>query len=461
MSMLSLRPVKSVAFLVVSVSWAVLFAANAGLQAAEDFYRVEQRGDKWYVIDPQGKPFHMRGCNHYSNGTHMPWNLKERYDNDRSKWMTELRNRHREWGFTFLAPSIGGAAVDPATLGDNPSKAQLVVRVPEWTAEERVRAEFPFTPFLGVPKEYMAGEGMGDVWSEEFLAAVDVRCRELVVPLRDNKQLIGYHFSHNPPWNSRARSFEMWIRQCTRPGSPGLKQWVKLMQRIYVTIDRWRAVYGVPINEWSDIEKLQNPLNGYVSAGKQLEDMDAFMRLICEQWYRVHHDAIRRYDPNHLILGDRNTLHLQPPLQPWAIDIMRRYVDVLSVNFMGPPDTVYELLELVTRHWDGPILLADTGAGVYQGEPAKAGYQARDLAEFEACYRGLMEMSLAHPQIIGFAWCGWYETPDGHPNLRSGIVDCRTDEPLADRLAIVTQWNHWMAREFEKRATESDQRSPR
>jgi len=162
-----------------------------------------------------------------------------------------------------------------------------------------------------------------------------------------------------------------------------------------------------------------------------------------------------------MILGDRKTLHLQPPLQPWAIDIMRRYVDVLSVNVMGPPDTVYELLELVTRHWDGPILLADTGAGVYQGEPAKAGYQARDVAEFEACYRGLMEMSLDHPQIIGFAWCGWYETPGGHPNLRSGIVDCRTDEPLADRLAIVTKWNHWMAREFEKRATKSDQRSAR
>jgi len=256
---------------------------NIDRLAAEDFYHVEQRGDKWYVIDPQGKPFHMRGCNHYSNGAHMPWNLKQRYDNDRTKWMTELRNRHREWGFTFLAPSIGGAAIDPATLGDNPSKTQLVVRVPEWTAEERVRAEFPFTPFLGVPKEYMAGEGMGDVWSEEFRAAVDTRCRELVAPLRDNKQLIGYHFSHNPPWNSRAKSFELWIRQCTRPGSPGAKQWVKLMQRVYGTIDRWRAVYGVPINEWSDIEKLQNPLNGYVSAGKQLEDMDAFMRLICEQ----------------------------------------------------------------------------------------------------------------------------------------------------------------------------------
>jgi hypothetical protein len=55
----------------------------------------------------------------------MPWNLQQRYDNDRAKWMTELRARHREWGFTFLAPSIGGAAIDPAKLGDNPPKALL------------------------------------------------------------------------------------------------------------------------------------------------------------------------------------------------------------------------------------------------------------------------------------------------------------------------------------------------
>ena len=42
---------------------------------------------------------------------------------------------------------------------------------------------------------------------------------------------------------------------------------------------------------------------------------------------------------------------------------MGRYVDVVSVNVMGPARTFYGELEQVTRHWDGPILLADTGAG--------------------------------------------------------------------------------------------------
>jgi hypothetical protein len=160
----------------------------------------------------------------------------------------------------------------------------------------------------------------------------------------------------------------------------------------------------------------------------------------------VYHDAIRRYDPNHLILGDRNTLHLQAPPCPWAYHIMRRYLDVLSVNVMGPPDTVYQVLENATRHWDGPIHLADTGAGVYQTDPGKSAYQARDLEEWESIYRGLLETGIQHPQIIGFGWCGYYETPP--PANRSGIVDCRTDDPLPERLEIVIRWNQWMEKNF-------------
>jgi hypothetical protein len=64
MSKLSLKPVNSFAFLVQALCSAALLTAATGLNSAEDFYRVEQRGGKWYVIDPQGKPFHMRGCNH-------------------------------------------------------------------------------------------------------------------------------------------------------------------------------------------------------------------------------------------------------------------------------------------------------------------------------------------------------------------------------------------------------------
>ena len=117
------------------------------------------------------------------------------------------------------------------------------------------------------------------------------------------------------------------------------------MRRIYGSAERWRGTYGVPIKSWEDIESLDNPLKGYISAARQREDKEAYLRLICDRWHQVYCETIRRYDPSHLILGDRNTLHLQPPPRPWAFHIMRRYLDVLAVRFpvnnVGPSANPY------------------------------------------------------------------------------------------------------------------------
>ncbi|MBB3209206.1 hypothetical protein FHS27_005044 [Rhodopirellula rubra] len=290
----------------------------------------------------------------------------------------------------------------------------------------------------------MAGPSMPDVFSDQFAKAVDDRCREVCKPLANNCRLIGYHLCHNPPWHPRTKSFDQWINDATKPGSAGLKQWVQLMRRIYGTIDRWRSTYGIPVQSWEEIETMDRPLRGYINERRHLADREAFMRRICERWYQVYHDSIRKYDSHHLILGDRNTLHLQP-LPAYAIQTMQKYVDVLSVNVMGPPQVVYEVLEDATRHWDGPIHLADTGAGIFHGPIAKAGYMAADLNELEKVYAGMMKMSVENPQIIGFGWCGFYETP--HPGGRSGLVDVETGEPLPDRLEVMLHWNDWIQKQ--------------
>ena len=51
--------------------------------------------------------------------------------------------------------------------------------------------------------------------------------------------------------------------------------------------------------------------------GQDPRDADALYR-IAEQYYRMTHDAIRRYDPNHLIIGDQ--LEHGKPLPDWLIE---------------------------------------------------------------------------------------------------------------------------------------------
>jgi hypothetical protein len=95
----------------------------------------------------------------------MPVNLEDRYGSKRA-WRESVRDRHEEWP-------------------------------PEHFRE----LDYPFTAPLEVPKQYMAGEGMMDVFSEEFRERVHARCREFVEPLAEDPNLVGYHFTHNPPWH--------------------------------------------------------------------------------------------------------------------------------------------------------------------------------------------------------------------------------------------------------------------
>jgi hypothetical protein len=421
----------------------IYLCASTTAISAEGYFRIEQRAGKWLLLDPEGHPFFMRGVNHFSDGSDMPWNLEEKFGDDAVKWRASVAQRQQEWGFNYLPPSVGPSHRDPSLVQGIKTRESIIRDPTEWQPEWFAELQMPFTIFLEVPKHYMSPPKMGDVFGRDFIDVVEAKCAKVCGALRDNRQLIGYHFCHNPPWNITAPTAEHWLTDCTRPGSAGLKAWTLLMQQVYGSIERWRETYGVPIKAWSDIEKLGQPLNGYVSKSRALEDKEAFLQRICDQWHRVYHAAIRRHDPHHLILGDRNTLHLQPAPSPWAYHIMRRYLDVLSVNVMGTRRIVEMRLETASRHWDGPIHLADTGAAIYEGEPSKAGFRSSGIAEYEQCYTDLMHLGLDHPQVIGFGWCGWFEIP--HPGGRTGLVDVQNDSPIPERVTIVKKWNEWMA----------------
>src|SRR5262249_41088366 len=57
--------------------------------------------------------------------------------------------------------------------------------------------------------------------------------------------------------------------------------------------------------------------------------IDEFMLRFMRQYYQLAHDAIRKYDKNHLILGDR-FIAWYPPAVPKA---MGDNVDVVSTNY--------------------------------------------------------------------------------------------------------------------------------
>ena len=81
------------------------------------------------------------------------------------------------------------------------------------------------------------------------------------------------------------------------------------------------------------------------------------LQRIATRYYQVTHDAIRRYDPNHLILGDR--YNGQGPLPEAVLEAMVPTVDVLSIQHFPPIDRFVSLSSEWHRRTGKPVVNAD------------------------------------------------------------------------------------------------------
>ena len=61
------------------------------------------------------------------------------------------------------------------------------------------------------------------------------------------------------------------------------------------------------------------------------EDEHQYMGFLVDHYYRIVTSALRENDPNHLILGER--LHASAKYNPYIIEAVGKYSDVISINF--------------------------------------------------------------------------------------------------------------------------------
>jgi hypothetical protein len=149
-------------------------------------------------------------------------------------------------------------------------------------------------------------------------------------------------------------------------------------------------VHTRPGNEWKgpvfDPEKLNT------------ESGRAELTRIATRYYRVTHDSIRRYDRNHLILGDRYEVNAR--MADEVLLAARPFVDVYSFQHFGPPEKIQADLARFAALTGKPVLLADSSGnqrlpdGTIRNDPVRYRETLRALREVPAC--------------VGFHLCGAY-----------------------------------------------------
>lgn len=272
----------------------------------------------------------------------------------------------------------------------------------------------------------MSGK-LADFFSSQFESVAYDIAERLCLPRKDDPYLLGY-FTDNelrwsPDWRSPYRLIVDYL--CLPPEAEGKKALVDYLRGKYQAIDALNGAWTTSFRSFDDILNLNAPPNGNASESDAL----GFLEILSRRYFQVCHDAIRKFDPNHLILGCRYAL--RPPDE--ALKGCIGYIDMISINNYGdePP---LEDLRGINALTDLPIMITefsfkamDSGLPNTKG----AGVPLRTQGERADHYEKYVKELISEQYVVGYHWFEYTDEPaegrfDGE-NSNYGLVDIADD----------------------------------
>lgn len=364
----------------------LLFFPSLNSKAKEaTFFHLAKVQDRWLLRDPKGKPFYSLGMNHISNAVlKHPENVHiwyEKYDNSQKKWLKSVNKNLNKWGFNTI-----GWVADVVTKRKDSHKHSR-----GFTYEEYQWLDMPYChrlPFAEI-HHYESDVKNPDFFSEGFKDWCDYVAREYCSQFAKDPKLIGYFYSDCPAW-----------------------------------------IHTRKEANWKD--PLFDPELLDTEAGKK----ELFN--LATQYYKICHESIRRYDPHHLILGDR--FEVKRPWTEIVFKAAKPYINVFSFQFFGTADELVRGLNNFAAITEKPVLLADFGVPDYNTR--ENGYFSQNWQQYQKILQNILQAK----HCIGAHFCGAYIR---NRQRKYGILN-EKDEANVKEIALLEKENTLLLESFRK-----------
>jgi hypothetical protein len=410
------------------------------LRGTAGHFRVGHTAEgRWWFVDPDGKPFLYRGvCGVNRAGTQGgrravpgPYadavDAKYGYAESPDRFVAATLERLRSWNFNAL-----GA----------------------WATQEFFNRGMPFTEIMEFakvgPELRVPGVHLPDVFAPEWAEAIDAQAKLLCTPLRESRELVGYFTDNELGWG-QPETDEIWGAPdaINRRGPTLLQACLAAPAETAAHAAAWKFVLDRHGNDFAAVAKawgLKTPnreafltatREGLVVLSKGYgEDHAAFTRLFVRRYVQLCAEAIRKYDPNHLILGARFGA---PPGGDVLAEFKNPWVDVVSANNYRP--NMRERVEIYHGPAGMPVLIGEFAwASPPFSDPRHLPPEAR--ADIHAHVRkagpASLEGAFTHPALVGYTWYRWVQ--DAKDGIGYGLVD-RSDQPVPLNIELVTASN--------------------
>jgi hypothetical protein len=373
-------------------------------EKATGFFRVEKINDRWWFVDPEGHLFLSTSSNGIGPGsTGTPARRREYIfevlppnQNPQNTGAPRPQDQNRPRNVNYLGWNL------QRRYGDSwreKANEMTIRRMDAWGFTTGSQAlQKPYITYFRASGGGAEIMGIPDVWSKEFSDNVEIRAKEQLPKQKDNPWIIGYFIGNEPPWPNRESLAVTSILE-----GPGTETQKELMK--------------------------------FLESGDNHDRRVEFCKITFQKYLDIIISAIRKYDPNHLILGIR--FGGTPP--DYIIE-MAKIFDVYSLNtYSYRPDPGY--LNKVYSLTGLPILIGEYHFGT-PGRGMSSGLcQVKDQYNRGVAYRYYTENAFAHHAIIGAHWFQWSDEAntgrgDGE-NYNIGIIDV-TDRPYKELTEAIT-----------------------
>lgn len=449
----------------------------ASFRGSAGFFRVGQDTlGRWWFITPDNRPFVYRGVTSINRAGTMGGRRAvdgeyaqtvDRSYSTRDDFARAQVRRLRQWGFNALG----------AWCTDEFYDLQVDGQV------------MPYTEILefGYVGPNIVGDGiwLPDVFDPRWQAAADVWAEKICTPRRNGRYLVGYFTDNELTWAQPSEEAlaaqadpdappvdprRMYLLQhcLTLPADSGSFKaaWAFVSRRYGGDMGKLGEAWGVRIVDSGSIRRLNPgataiivgdgtvhpnriraaqaaqaqpgaPANSrtavrrptLINSRAYLRDQAEWSRLFAEQYFRRSAEAIRKADPNHLILGCR----FGGPPGPDILAAMKpQWVDVVSANNYRP-----NFRQRMDIYYQGTGLPVLNGEFAYHsGHFSTRGRTPEGMARMGAT---ALEELFTHPAVVGYTWYRWVQSggPEVGRGLSCGLVHI-DDQPRKVHIDTLT-----------------------
>ncbi|MGA3007402.1 MAG: hypothetical protein ABSE59_05865 [Opitutaceae bacterium] len=408
------------------------------LRGSPGFFRVGQtRRGQWWLIDPQGRPFFSKGvasvnCFGRADGRFAPVGpyaatVEKLYGANTSEtFVRAVLARLEKWQVNTL-----GLWAAPEFFGHGLACVETL-------------------EFCKLGPEIKAfGAKLPDVFDSRWPETCNRVAAGLCAPWRASRELIGYFTDHELGWapvlgekltntdgTKRARPSLLQICLSLEPSSAAYHAaWEFALAARGGSLATLAREWQVDLPNKETLRQLTQAETALRTPG-YLRDQENFSREFAHRYFATCAAAIRRHDPNHLILGCRFGGLPGPAVLAKCV---HPSVDVLSAGIFR--DTLYERLDDFYLAGGMPVLVGEfawTGE-VFTKRPAPR--EPRGLTSVERMLRkgrAALQRAFTHPALVGYAWHRWADVVGDAPPFGSGLVHlddseaCEHTELLGD-----------------------------